>query len=116
MAELTVQSIGKAGLELPGALAAASNGGDTVKAAGSNLMIAVENSGGVGRTVTVVTPVATTACNNFGDLPVSNLTISVGAGELQVFTIPAGYRDGSGNFPITYDDEADLTIGAFSLA
>lgn len=116
MALLTIQSIDKAGLEIVAALAAAASGGDTVKATAGGIFIAVDNTSGSSRTVTVVSPVATKDCGGFGQVDIDDITIALADGELRLFKIPSGYGDSNGDFPLTYDDEAGLAVGVFSIA
>lgn len=115
MATLTVQSITKAGLaDLSGALTAADAAGDQVVAS-SGLLLVVENGDASSHTVTVARPSATTNVGGYGDLAVENLTLTVGAGDIGLLTIPAKYADGS-NFVWTYDDVTGVAVGVIALA
>ena len=115
MAELTVRSVTKAGInDLSTALASADAVGDSVKQA-QELLIVMENADSGAHTLTVAAPIATTECGNFGELPVADLTLVVAAADIGILTIPAGYGDGV-DFSWTYDDVTSVKIGVFSLA
>lgn len=115
MAEVTVQSVTKAGIaDLSTALASADAAGDSVKQA-QDLLVVMENGDSGSHTLTVAAPQANTDCGNFGSLPVADLTLIVAAADTGILTIPAGYGDGV-DFSWTYDDVTSVKIGVFSLA
>ena len=116
MALLDVQRVSKAGIaDFSGALSAADAAGDSVKAA-SNLLIVVENGDASSHTVTITAPTNTSNDVNYGALPVSDIVLTVGAGDIGVVAIPLGYGNGANEFAWTYDAVTSVTAGVFSLA
>lgn len=115
MADLTPIAITKAGFDLAGQLTAADAGGDSFDSTATGLFFAVENTDAGAHTVTIVAPVSNTICPGFGELPITDLVITVGAGETQVFTIPVGYS-AQGKFNLTYDAVTNVAVGGFSIA
>lgn len=115
MALLSVTPITQAGLDQSAAAVSADVAGDSVDKA-SGLFVQMFNGDSGSHTLTVAKPKTTTACPPFGTLPLSDIVITVPAGEDRSFTIPEGYIDGSGDFSWTYDDVTSVTIAVFSLA
>lgn len=115
MAELTVQSIAKAGIpDVDTALAAADVAGDSVNRA-AGLLIVMNNADGSPHTLTVAAPSANANCGNLGQLDVDPITLVVAAGDIGFLNIPAGYVAASGDYEWTYDAITSVTIGVFSL-
>ena len=112
MADLTVQQIDEDGFDLSGQLSAASAADVTVPFAGG-LMFAMENTDVGAHTFTITAPVSEQA-TKFGDLPVTDLVITVPASETHVFTVPSGYSQ-SGVLTWAYDDVTGVAIGVFTL-
>ena len=115
MALLTVTPITKAGVNQDGAGVAADVAGDSVVSS-SGIFIEVTNGDASSHTATVAAPSATTTTANFGSLPLTDIVITVPAGETRSFTVPAGYADSSSNFAWTYDAITSMTVGVFSRA
>jgi hypothetical protein len=115
MAELTVQSIAKAGVSgVVAALAAANVAGDSVKQA-SGLLIVMDNADSGPHTLTVARPSATVNCGNVGLAALSDIALVVAAGEIGFVNIPSGYVDAAGDLSWTYDAITSVSIGVFSL-
>ena len=112
MATLTTQQIDETGLDIATALQAADVAGDTVVAA-SGQMVVMENTDAGAHTLTVATA-ATDVETKYGACPVSDLVITVPAGEMHAFTIPVGYQT-TGNLAWTYDGIVGVSIGVFTL-
>ena len=84
MATLTPQSISKAGIpDITSPLVAADSAGDSVSAS-SGIFILVANGDASSHTLTVARPSATANCGNLGELPVSDITLVVAAGDRDV--------------------------------
>lgn len=116
MAELTVNSIQKAGIaDISAVLVAADVAGDSVGSS-SGIFIAMTNGDASPHTLTVAAPSATADCGNLGELAVEDITLVVAASNTGFVSIPLGYIDGSGNFSWTYDAITSVTIGVFSIA
>lgn len=116
MALLTPIAITKAGIaNISASLVSTDAAGDSVGSS-SGIFLYLENAGVISHSLTVAAPVANTDCGNFGSLPVSDIVLTVAAGENGVLAIPLGYVDGSGNFSWTYDTAINVNIGVFSLA
>ena len=115
MALLTVTAITKAGVNQDGAGVAADVAGDSVVSA-SGIFIEVTNGDASPHTATVTAPAATTTTTNFGSLPLTDIVITVPAGETRSFTVPSGYSDASANFAWAYDAITSVTVAVFSLA
>jgi hypothetical protein len=59
---------------------------------------------------------ATADKHGFGSLAVSDITITVPAGERRMVRAPmASHSDASGRVTVTYDDVTSVTVGAFRL-
>lgn len=112
MATLTTQKIDEAGLDLSTALQAADVAGDTVVAA-SGQMIVMENTDVGAHTLTIATATVDVE-TKFGACAVSDLVITVPAGEMHAFTVPIGYQS-VGNLAWTYDAITGVNIGVFTL-
>lgn len=114
MALLSVTAITKAGLDKSAALVAAASGGDSVVAS-SGIFVEVKNGDAAAKTVTVARPSATITTDNFGSAALSDIAITIPAGETRSFTVPPGYAD-SNTFAWTYSAITSVTVGVFSLA
>lgn len=113
MAVLAVQQIARAGLGP--ALAAAAAGGDAFANTGDEFLRVVNANVGAARTVTVASQIPV------GGVPQgtakANLVVIVPASSerwIGPFD-PGSWNDVSGQVVVTYDDEADLTVGAYAL-
>jgi hypothetical protein len=113
MAVLAVQQISRAGLNP--ALAAAAAGGDAFPNSGKVFLRAKNAHATVARTVTVASQLPA------GALPQgaakTDLVVQVPAlGERWIGPFdPASFNDANGRVVVTYDTEADLTVGAIAL-
>lgn len=115
MAELTAQSVSKAGVtDLATALVSADVAGDSVTSA-SGLIVVMQNGDASPHTLTVARPAATTDVGNLGTLAVEDITLTVAAGDFGLVAIPAGYAD-QGVFSWTYDAVTSVSIGVFVAA
>jgi hypothetical protein len=114
MALLAVTAITKAGVEQDGAAVAADVAGDSVVAS-SGIFVQVTNGDASSHTATVTKPAATTDTQNFGSLTLSDIVITIPAGETRSFTIPPGYAS-SNTFEWAYDDVTSMTVAVFSIA
>jgi hypothetical protein len=113
MAVLAVQQIARTGLAP--ALAAAAAGGDSFPNTGRVWLRVVNADLAVARTVTIASQLSA------GALPQgaakTDLVVAVPADTerwIGPFD-PAGFNDANARVVVTYDDEADLTVGAFAL-
>jgi hypothetical protein len=113
MAVLAVQQISRAGLNP--ALAAASAGGDAFPNAGRAFLRVKNANAAAARNVTVASQLPP------GALPQgaakTDLAVAVPAlSERWIGPLdPAAFNDANGRAVVTYDTEADLTVGAFAL-
>lgn len=105
MAQLTVEKIGISGLAVT--MQTANSGGDSFKNDGKTRVL-LENSSG-GNTVTFATPKVEAG------LAIADPAIAVASGgKTLVGPFPPDlFNDGSGLVQMTYDTEANLTIGIF---
>ena len=113
MAILGVQQISRAGMNP--ALAAAAAGGDAFPNTG-RVFLRVKNAHAtVARTVTAVSQLPAGAIPQ-GAVK-TDLAVAVPAlGERWIGPFdPASFNDANGRVVVTYDTEADLTVGAFAL-
>jgi hypothetical protein len=107
LAELTRQTISRAGLDPTYATAA--GGGDTVRV-GPNLFLHVKNGDASPHTVTVVTP------NTYEGLAVADLAVTVPAtDERMIGPIGDVFRGANGLASITYDGVTSVTIAALRV-
>ena len=113
MAVLTVQQIARTGLAP--ALAAAAAGGDAFANTGKVFLRVANGNVGAARTVTVASQIPA------GGIPEgavkTNLSVNVPADSERWIGpfAPGSWNDANGRVVVTYDDEADLTVGAFAL-
>ncbi len=113
MAILAVQQISRTGLNP--ALAAASAGGDAFPNTGRAFLRVKNAHATLARTVTVASQLPP------GAIPPgavkTDLAVAVPAlGERWIGHFdPASFNDANGRVAVTYDTEADLTVGAFAL-
>jgi hypothetical protein len=114
MALLATQQVVETGLAP--VYSAATAGGDTFTNDGSDRQFIHAKNANVGatRTVTVAAVVSTTAKPGFPTLDVDDLVVVVPiSGERMIGPIP---QTAFGAIPdITYDDEADVTLGIFKI-
>jgi hypothetical protein len=113
MAVLAVQQIARTGLNP--ALAAAAAAGDAFANAGRTFLRVKNAHATVARTVTAVSQLPA------GAIPQGAVKtdLAVAVPALQERWIgpfdPASFNDANGRVVVTYDTEADLTVGAFAL-
>lgn len=112
MAALTIQTITRTSV-LP-AYAAAASGGDTFANDGSTFIHAKNANVSVTRTLTF----ASTQTNVPAGTTVTNVTVIIAtSSEEMIGPFPkAAFDNSSGAVAITYDDETDVTLGAFKLS
>lgn len=113
MAVLAVQQIARTGLAP--ALAAAAAGGDAFPNAGKVFLRVANANVGAARTVTVASQIPTGAIPE--GTAKTDLAVNVPASSerwIGPFE-PASWNDANGRVVVTYDDEADLTVGVFAL-
>ena len=111
MALLTVQSVGRAGLEP--ALVAAAAGGDTFPLLDGREWIEINNASAAPITVTIKSK---TKCDQGFD---HDLVISVPANKKRTISgfLPISrFKNATGNLEITYSAVASVTVGAFRAA
>ena len=113
MAVLTVQQISRAGIDP--ALVAAAAGGDAFPNAGRAFLRVKNAHATVARTVTVASQLPA------GAIPqgAAKADVAVAVPALSERWIgpfdPASFNDANGRVVVTYDTEADLTVGAYAL-
>ena len=114
MAVLTVQAIARTGLEP--AFGAAAAGGDAFPNTGREFLVVKNDHATVARTVTVASQLPA------GAIPQGAAKVDL---EIEVPALeerwigpldPASFNDANGRAVVTYDTEADLSVGAFRLA
>lgn len=112
MAVLTVQQIDRTGLDP--ALAAADAAGDSFPNSGQQFLRVANANVGAARQVTVASQIPA------GGVPQgaakTNLVVSVPASSerwIGPFD-PGSWNDANGRVVVTYDNEADLTVGAYA--
>ena len=113
MAVLAVQQIVRAGMNP--ALVAAAAGGDAFPNTGRVFLRVANANAGAARTVTVASQLPAGAIPQ-GAVK-TDLAVAVPAqGERWIGPFdPASFNDANGRVVVTYDTEADLTVGAFAL-
>lgn len=114
MAELSYIAVTPDGVDDEGLLTAADVAGDTFPAS-TNKLFRVLNGDASPHTVTIAAPVSETSCGAYGQLAVSDIAITVPAGESRLFTIPLGYASG-GLFALTYDAVTSVSVGGFAYS
>jgi len=107
MAELAIQIIDREGGI---SQAAASAGGDTFKGHPGNVVYVTNANGAATRTVTVVAVNDPLNTPQAGDIDLPDIAVVVGISSSDLFHVPPAYVN-NGVVSMTYDDEADLTIG-----
>jgi hypothetical protein len=110
MAELTPKQIDETGFaDLATTIStAAAAGGDQVRYS-SGMFIAVNNGDASSHTLTVAAPVSTVGVQGYGDLPLSDITLVVAAGDIGVVRVPAKYQQ-NGFVNWTYDAVTSVTV------
>ena len=113
MAVLAVQQIVRTGLAP--ALAAAAAGGDAFPNTGRVFLRVANANAGAARTVTVASQLPAGAIPQ-GAVK-TDLAVAVPAQDERCIGPfdPASFNDANGRVVVTYDTEADLTVGAFAL-
>ena len=113
MATLTVLTIARAGLDAT--LAAAASGGDAFPNDGRRFLRVKNGHATLSRTVTIASQLPA------GAIPQGSVKtdLAVVVPALKDYFIgpfdPASFNDANGRVVVTYDTEADLTVGAFAL-
>ena len=109
MADITVQSIVRAGL-LPGTPDSAAGGGDAFLNTGREF-IEIANGSGSSINVTIATQ------STVDGLAVADRVVAVGAGETKkIGPFPKGaYNDSDGKVQVTYSAAGSVTIAVFNL-
>lgn len=113
MADLEYTSVTPSGVN-DATLTAADAAGDTFPS-DTNKFFKVDNADASPHTVTVSVPVSDTVCGSYGKVSLSDIVISIPAGESRIFTLPLGYASG-GKFTLTYDAVTSVTVGGFALS
>ena len=115
MALLTVYELGQTGLDHTTYLTAASASGDSYPNDERTFLIVA--NGLVTCNVTIAKTRDTVDKSGFGSLGVDDITMAVLANETWVVRVPvASHGDAAGRVNITYDDNSNVTVGAFRLA
>ena len=114
MAVLAVQEITRAGLD--SALAAAAAGGDSFPNTGRAFLRVANANVGAARTVTIASQLPAGAIPQ-GAVK-ADVEVAVPASEERFIGPfdPAAFNDANGRVVVTYDDEADVSVGAVSLS
>lgn len=114
MATLSVQSIVRTGLNP--SLTAAAEAGDAFANDGKTFLRVKNAHASAARTVTITSQLPAGAVPQ--GTAKTDLTVSVTATQerwIGPFD-PAAFNDSNGRVVVTYDDEADVTVGAFKLS
>lgn len=114
MADLNYTPITPSGID-DATLTAADAAGDSFPA-DNNKLFRVLNGDASPHTVTIGKPSNDTVCGNLGKIALSDIVITIPAGESRLFTLPTGYAGSDGKFTLTYDDVTSVTVGGFSIA
>ena len=112
MAQMLINTVNRAGIELSGSLGAASNGGDTWPNTGAEY-VALRNESGAPITVTFVFAAI------IDGQTVANKTVVVAANDVAVLIGPfpvLHYNNASGLASATYSTHVNLKIGVFRNA
>ena len=113
MAVLAVQQIARTGLNP--ALAAASPAGDAFPNVGRDFLRVKNAHATVARTVTVASQLPPGAIPQ-GAVKTDLAVVVPALGERWIGPFdPASFNDANGRVVVTYDTEADLTVGAYAL-
>ena len=110
MAELTVQNV-SVGASLTPEFTAAASGGDSFANTGK-ILLYIKNEAVASRTVTIASQVE---CNQ-GETHNVVVTVPASSEEMVGFFSINRFNDSDGEAQITYDDEADVTVAAISVA
>ncbi len=115
MADLTIQTIGEAGLAP--AYAAASAGGDKARNENGDVFLHVKNGGAAAITVTVAAQQTQAVVAGMGKLTKSDVSVSVAAGGEQMIGPfpPLAFNDASNDIAISYSGVGSVTIAALRL-
>jgi len=114
MAELTIQQITEAGVDIN--YSAAAGGGDTADNGGSTFLH-IKNGGESSITATITAQTTSVENSIYGDLTKANASVAIGAGE-EAFIgpfKPAAFNDGNGEIAITYSGVTSVTIAALYI-
>ena len=109
MAQLSVQSIVRTGLE-PTLSAAAAGGDQFLNTVGRTFLLVKDNAPGDGVVVTIDIQ------KTYAGQAVADPTISIGVGEERMIgPFDKAWEDDSGNVQFTYDSETNVTVGAVKI-
>ncbi len=113
MAELTVQSIKKAGTpDVDSVLSGAESGGDNfVYSSGAFIML--QNDDASSHTLTIPAPSSSIGTDSHGTVDISDMTLTVAAGKVGFITPPPGYS-ANNKISWTYDSVTSVKVGVFA--
>lgn len=105
MAALATSVVPLTGLQLDGALAAATSGGDDCQT-GAGVFLVVKNADASSHTVTLATPQTVD-----GDLAVADRAVTVAAGKTELIPVTDRYRDpATGRAAVAYDGVTSVSV------
>lgn len=110
VAALAASVVPLTGLQLDGALVAATSGGDDAPT-GAGLLLVVKNGDSGAHTVTLVTP------GTVNGLAIADRTVSVAAAKTELIPLVADYRNPStGRASVTYDGVTSVSVGVVRVS
>ena len=113
MAVLAIQQIARTGLNP--ALAAAAAGGDAFPNVGRVFLRVVNANVGAARTVTITSQLPAGAIPEGAVKTDAEVSVPASSERWIGPFDPGSWNDANGRVVVTYDDEADLTVGAYAL-
>lgn len=110
MAALSANVVPLTGLQLDGALSAASGGGDDAPT-GAGVLLVVKNGDSGSHVVTLVTP------GTVNGLAIADRAVTVAAGKTELIPLGGDYRNPStGRASITYDGVTSVSVGVVRVS
>lgn len=115
MATLTRTTVDDTGVAVAANLTSAASGGDEVLNDDLTFLV-IDNGDTASHTLTITAQVSSVTKENYGSFSISDITVSVPAGEQRIVSAPvASYNDSNGKIQMSYDAVTSVTIGAFKL-
>ncbi|MFI0900564.1 hypothetical protein [Streptomyces sp. NPDC020983] len=110
VAALVASVVPLTGLQLDGALSAATSGGDDAPT-GAGVLLVVKNADSGSHTVTLATP------GTVNGLAIADRAVSVAAGKTELIPLGADYRNPTtGRASITYDGVTSVSVGVVRVS
>lgn len=117
MADLTIQTIGIAGVDRTAGFVAAAAGGDNFVNPGDERQFFDIINGDIdAMNVTFTAQVTSVKVGQHGTLTIPNIVVNLAASaEKSIGPFSQAYNDSAGKVQVTYDDETNVTVKAVRL-